>query len=117
MTKPNPSPPAHLKAAAKAWWRTVVGEYDLEPHHLRLLQLAAEAWDSAQAARAVIQSDGMTFIDRFGSPRARPEVAIERDSRTAFARLVRELDLDCAPPTSTPRPPALNSNRRQAHAH
>ncbi|WP_234683973.1 P27 family phage terminase small subunit [Bradyrhizobium monzae] len=117
MTKPNPPAPAHLKAGTKAWWRAVVEEYDLEPHHLRLLQLAAEAWDSAQAARAVIQSDGMTFVDRFGSPRARPEVAIERDSRTAFARLVRELDLDCAPPTSTPRPPALNSNMRAANAH
>lgn len=116
MTKPNPSAPSHLKPSTKAWWNAVTDEYDLEPHHLRLLQLAAEAWDSAQAARAAIQRDGMTFVDRFGSPRARPEVGIERDSRLAFARLVRELDLDCAPPTSTPRPPALNSNRRAANA-
>lgn len=115
MTKPIPAP-SHLKRPTQLWWRAVVDEYDLEPHHLRLLQLAAEAWDSAQAARAAIERDGMTFVDRFGSPRARPEVAIERDSRTAFARLVRELDLDCAPPSSSPRPPALNSNRRLSNA-
>lgn len=116
MTKLNPAAPSHLKPPTKLWWRSVIDEYDLEPHHLRLLQLAAEAWDSAQAAREAIQRDGMTFVDRFGSPRARPEVGIERDSRLAFARLIRELDLDCAPPTTTPRPPALNSNKRAVHA-
>jgi phage terminase small subunit len=95
----------------------VVAEYLLEQHHLRLLQLAAEAWDSAQQARTAIAEHGMTFIDRFGSPRTRPEVAIERDARLAFARLVRELDLDCEPPASSgSRPPSLISNRRVSDA-
>ena len=69
--------------------------------------------------RCTAQSDSaiMTFIDRFGSPRTRPEVAIERDARLAFARLVRELDLDCEPPASSgSRPPSLISNRRVSDA-
>ena len=55
---------------------------------------------------------GTTFIDRFGQPRARPEIAIERDSTIAFARLTRELDLDAGSPSLAAQPPALVSNRR-----
>ena len=32
------APPSHLSGEAAAWWRSVVSDYDLEPHHLRLLE-------------------------------------------------------------------------------
>lgn len=114
MTRPKlPTPPAHLDRATKTWWKSVVRDYQLEPHHLRLLQAAAEAWDRLQDARAAIGVHGATYEDRFGAPRARPEVAIERDCRVAFARLIRELDLDVEPPTTERTgPPGLRSNRR-----
>ena len=38
--------------------------------------------------------------------RARPEVQIERDSRIAYLRAIRELDLDVEPPKD-PREPAV----------
>jgi len=41
----------------------VVGDYDLEPHHVRLLTLAAEAWDRGQQAREVLDRDGLTYTD------------------------------------------------------
>ena len=104
--------PSYLKDDTAIWWRHVNQEYDLEEHHVRLLTLAAEAWDRTQEARAVLANEGLTYADRFSAPRARPEVAIERDSRLAFARLLRELDLDVAPPPDALRPPALRSNRR-----
>ena len=45
--------------------------------------------------------------------RAHPAIAIERDSRLAFARLIRELALDAEPPHAwRAGPPALHSNRR-----
>jgi hypothetical protein len=56
----------------------------------------------------------MTFTDRHGDPRARPEIQIEIASRTSFARLLRELDLDVEVPTANSRPPGLRSNRRGA---
>lgn len=105
-------PPTHLAEATKSWWRSVVEDYFLEGHHLRLLQLAAESWDRCQQARAVLDAEGSTYIDRFDAPRARPEVAIERDSRLAFARLIRELDLDVDAPPPAARPPGIRSNRR-----
>ncbi len=104
--------PKHLQAATRAWYIDVTESYELEPHHLRLLQLAAEAWDRCQEARAVLSKSGLTYEDRFGAPRARPEVAVERDSRLAFARLVRELGLDLTEPPDT-RPPFTQGRRQQ----
>jgi P27 family predicted phage terminase small subunit len=104
---PSARTPSHLRPATRRWWRSVTDDFELESHHLRLLQLACEAWDRAEQAREVLARDGLTFIDRFGQPRSRPEVAIERDSRTAFARLLRELDLDTEPPRAPGRPPGL----------
>lgn len=100
----RPTPPKHLSAATKRWWRTVTEEFDLEPHHLRLLQAAAEAWDRCQQARQILEREGVTYADRFGAPRKHPAVSIEENARLAFARLVRELDLEGEPDPDR-RPP------------
>lgn len=71
--------------------------YELEEHHVRLLSLAGEAWDRGQGAREALAKHGVVYRDRFGCPRPRPEIAIERDSRLGFARLLRELDLEGEP--------------------
>lgn len=99
--------PKHLKLATRRWWLEVVEEYQLESHHLRLLLLAGEAWDRCQQAREALEKHGLTFEDRFQQPHARPEVNIERDSRIAFARLLRELALDVEPPRELGRPPGI----------
>ena len=112
MTDHNHPPPTHLTPATGHWWASVMTEYALEQHHIRLLTLACEAFDSAQEARAVLQLEGKIYIDRFDQPKPRPEVAIQRDSAIGFARMLRELDLDIAAPTDRARPPALTSNRR-----
>ena len=104
--------PQHLSASTRHWFESVCKSYELEPHHLKLLTLAAEAWDRTQQARTIIDSEGITFLDRFDQPKARPEIGIERDSRLAFARLVRELDLDTEATPEASRPPQLHSIRR-----
>jgi phage terminase small subunit len=106
----TPRPPKHLRADTAAWFAAVITEYELDSHHVRLLTKACEAWDRSEQAREAIAALGLTYTDRFNSPRARPECGIERDSRLAFARLVRELGLDVAPPAE-PRPPTLRGNR------
>ncbi len=90
----NHKTPRHLSRPAKSWWRSVVTQYDCGPHELHLLTLAAEALDRCTAARHAIEAHGMTYQDPKRGPRMRPEVIIERDSRAAFARLIKQLDLD-----------------------
>ena len=105
----GPTPPAHLSPEAKRWWGEVVRSYELEPHHLKLLALAAETWDRAQEARRRIAEDGTYVLDRWGCVKSHPAVNVERDAKTTFARLVRELALDVSEPGDT-RPPAIGGN-------
>jgi phage terminase small subunit len=80
-------------------------------YHLLLLQAAAEAWDRYQAAREQLDREGLVIPGRQG-PKPHPAIAVERDSRLGFARLIRELDLDVEPPASERvGPPPLYSNR------
>jgi phage terminase small subunit len=104
--------PKHLRPATRKWFEHVAKTYELEEHHERLLQLAAEAWDRGEEAREAIALHGLTCLDRYGGPRVRPEVGVETTARAAFARLIRELDLDITAPASPSRPPLLRSNRR-----
>jgi phage terminase small subunit len=105
-------PPTYLKSETRDWINYVLSEYDLDQHHFRLLTLAAEAWETGQEARAAIAKHSAVYMDRFNAPRKRPEVSIQAEARIAFARLLRELDLDVDPPATASRPPALQSNRR-----
>ncbi len=98
--------PSHLSKPCRDWWREVVTEFELDSQHERILTLACEAWDRGVQAREILANEGLTYLDRFNQPRARPEVAIERDSRIAFARLVRELGLDYFEPDDS-RPPRV----------
>jgi P27 family predicted phage terminase small subunit len=109
-----PMAPEHLSAEAQHWWRQVVADFDLDHHHLMLLQCACEAWDRMVEAREIIAEEGITVQGVHG-PKTHPAVGVERDARTAFARLIRELDLDEPQPSPGPymRPPALRSNRRR----
>ena len=99
-----PSAPKGLSAAMKAWWDQIVRTYELESHHLRLLQRACQTWDLAEGALKVLQADGATYLDRFGQPKERPEATTWRSNVTLWKSLVRELQLDAAPePQRSPR--------------
>lgn len=69
----------------------VVKRHKLTEPQRHILTLAGEAWDRSAQARRVLEQDGLVFMDRFGQPRPRPEVAIEKDAKLLFARLTREL--------------------------
>lgn len=109
MTK-RPKAPKHLALATRKWWLSVVEQWTLEEHHIHLLTLAAEALDRCEQARQVIEREGLTVATRDGGSKLHPACRVEIDSRLAYARMLRELDLDVtAPAEASARPPALRS--------
>jgi len=101
----SPKTPPHLRPETQKWFKSVLADFDLDGHHVRLLTLAAEALDQAKTAREVLDRDGQTYTDRFGQPKARPEVDILQNARISFARLIRELALDGVDAPEAPRGP------------
>lgn len=93
MSDTRPEPPRHLSSESRALWKHFHEQIEFEPWERKTLRLALEALDRASAARRAIKRLGMTYDDRFGQPHARPEVAIERDARQAWVRLMSALDL------------------------
>jgi P27 family predicted phage terminase small subunit len=91
---PPAPPPEHLSGEMKRWWIAVEAKFELDDHHRYLLQAATESWDRMQQARQVIAENGISFADRFGNVRMRPEVRVENDAKLTFARLIRDLGLD-----------------------
>ncbi|MCC7181171.1 MAG: P27 family phage terminase small subunit [Acidobacteria bacterium] len=106
-TASTPTPPRHLSAPSRAWWKAIVRDYALADHQLRTLTAACEAWDRKDQARDVLTAEGLTFTTKHGEKRPHPAVAIERDARVAFLRAVRELALEGGDEPEDSRPPRL----------
>ena len=98
--------PKHLRKETRHWFNAVQRGWELEEHHEKLLTAASECWDRLQMAREAIAKEGMTVPTRDGGLKAHPCLAVERDCRIAFARLIRELQLDVETPEE-PRMPRL----------
>ncbi len=72
----------------------MVKKHRLTEPQRHILTLAGEAWDRSAQARRVLERDGLVFLDRFGQPRPRPEVMIEKEAKVLFAKLLKELRID-----------------------
>jgi phage terminase small subunit len=99
----TPDAPRHLGAESRALWRELHARYEFEPAEEKTLRLALEALDRANQARRALKRHGLVYLDRFGAPHARPEVAIERDSRQAWVRLMAALELPTEEPAAQSR--------------
>jgi hypothetical protein len=100
--------PTHLKTAGRRLWEAATSDFLIDAPGLELLRLAAEALDRADEAREAIERDGPYQRDRFDNVMPHPALGVERDSRLAAARLIRQLGL--TDPPSLP-PIAAKSKR------
>lgn len=92
-----PKAPTHLSRGARRWWRAIVENYDLEPHHVEILTAAAEAWDRKEEARGLIAEDGLVIRNRSGVPMTHPAVQVEDSAALRMAHLIRQIGLDATP--------------------
>lgn len=105
----TPRPPVGLRPATRAWFLETVSRWVLEPHHVRLLGIAARAWDESEAATALVRTEGLLITMPSGARRPNPASRIANEARATFMRALRELDLDLEAPAAARRPPALRS--------
>lgn len=98
--------PKHLGQAGRAFWKTVLTDFDLEPFALAILARACECLDRIDQAQEVIRREGLHTVDRYNQARTHPAVVLERDSRAAFLSCVKALNLDLEPLNDRPGRPA-----------
>ena len=91
--------PKYLKFDGKKFYRGVLADFEIsETHDLKLLAEAASCVDRITEARKEIDKSGSYFIDRWLQPKPHPAHAVENSNKVLLARLLRELNLDIAPP-------------------
>ena len=98
MDKASLTPPKHLSAAARKWWRRLMGEYRIEDAAgLLLLATAMECYDRMKSASAVLDDEGPCFRDRHGQARPHPAAAVETTNRSQMMTALKNLNLDLEP--------------------
>ena len=98
--------PAHLSQEARKIFKDLCADYCIkDAAGLRILRVTCEAFDRAQEARATIDKDGITVIDKAGQIKPHPLLPIERDARAAFLAGLKALHLDLEPIKGIGRPP------------
>ncbi|MDA2933340.1 P27 family phage terminase small subunit, partial [Acidobacteria bacterium AH-259-D05] len=85
-----------LKPETASWYAWVLSTWELDYTERKLLLLAGQSWDRYRQAKRILDEEGLTFATRGKKPTIRPEVAVEKDSRTAFCRLIGQLGLESA---------------------
>src|SRR5262249_18633813 len=96
MTKPSrtaPKAPDSLSSEAQSLWAAVVAGWDIDRPGELVLLAACESLDRLRDCQRTLKTDGLTCEDRFGQTRAHPLLAVERDSRTALLKALRQLGL------------------------
>ena len=76
MKTSKTEPPGHLSAESKKFWAEIISEYSIvDAAGLKILRVALEAFDRAQAAREAIDAAGMLLTDKYGQQKVNPLIA------------------------------------------
>jgi phage terminase small subunit len=106
-------PPPHLGPAGADLWRNIVHDYAIQDAAgLTLATTAGECLDRIRAAQKSIAEHGEIVVDRYGSPKCHPALALEKDARNGLLAALKALNLDLEPlRDAAGRPPAAGYRR------
>lgn len=90
----NPRAPKHFSKPIRKWWYSVTRPFVWQPHEIELLKQACECLSVIEQAEAVLQREGLYIQDRFQQVREHPAQKTQRDNRSLFARLIKQVGLD-----------------------
>jgi hypothetical protein len=86
--------PEHLKEYGRDFFQKVTALYVIPEELLSLLVVTSEALDSYYAAKAVLDTEGMSYKTTSGQIKQRPEALLLKESRRAFFDGIRLLGLN-----------------------
>jgi len=89
---PAEQPPGHLGVEQKRMWLAYMDGWSIDHAGRQLLCLALEAHQRMRQAQRALKRDGLVLKGRLN-----PVVIVERDSRLAMLKALRQLGLDLEP--------------------
>jgi hypothetical protein len=99
--RPEEKPPPTLGAEEQRMWRDYLADFELDHAGRVLLCLALESHGRMREAQEVIKREGLVAGSKMN-----PAIIVERDSRLAMLKALRQLGLDVEPVRDRPgRPP------------
>jgi hypothetical protein len=106
-TSETPETPEGLRAAGRALWRSITGDYELEEHEERLLLEACRTADLCDDLAGVVDAEGV-LVDG----RTHPSVVELRQQRILLARLIVALRVPLGAESDAKSSPAPRLQRR-----
>ena len=84
---------------AKKLRKGILTEFDISDRGgLEILDRAIESFCRMKQAEAILDKEGLTFLNHFGEVKEHPAVNMERKARAQFLLAIKQLNLDVLPP-------------------
>ena len=75
-----------------------MNEFDLTRGQLELLRLAVQEISTSEKCDKIVQSEGLTVLDRFQQTQPHPLLSQSRNAKANALRLLRSIGLNELPP-------------------
>lgn len=112
MTRKIPRPPDGLKAPGRAFWRSVVADYDLYENEFATLLEACRTKDTLADLQTILDQEGL-MVDTPQGKRAHPAMVELRQQRAVYLRLLAGLRLPVAKDEAAKNPGRGRSGPRE----